>query len=133
MIEKSPWTDRIMTVKYIFLATKYFEMFDTIFFLLRKKESQVTNLHVVHHATVPIACWTMGKFVNTFAHCLFPILNSFVHTVMYTYYALAALGPQWQKYLWWKKYLTQMQLIQFFLLFIHALHFNFLPNSAQCN
>jgi len=32
---------------------------------------------------------------------------------MYSYYALAALGPQVRKYLWWKKYLTQMQLGQF--------------------
>lgn len=31
---------------------------------------------------------------------------------MYTYYLLAALGPQVQKYLWWKKYLTIMQIVR---------------------
>ena len=30
---------------------------------------------------------------------------------MYTYYGLAALGPSVQKYLWWKKYLTWVQLV----------------------
>ncbi len=32
---------------------------------------------------------------------------------MYTYYALSALGPEFQKYLWWKKYITILQLAQF--------------------
>lgn len=32
---------------------------------------------------------------------------------MYFYYMLAAMGPQYRKYLWWKKYITWIQLIQF--------------------
>lgn len=40
-------------------------------------------------------------------------LNSFVHIVMYFYYMVAAMGPKYRKYLWWKKYMTWMQLIQF--------------------
>lgn len=30
---------------------------------------------------------------------------------MYTYYGMAALGPKYQKYLWWKKYMTSMQIV----------------------
>lgn len=30
---------------------------------------------------------------------------------MYTYYLFTALGPQFQKYLWWKKYLTALQMV----------------------
>ena len=30
---------------------------------------------------------------------------------MYTYYMLSAMGPQYQKYLWWKKHLTLLQLV----------------------
>lgn len=30
---------------------------------------------------------------------------------MYSYYFLSALGPHMQKYLWWKKYLTRMQIV----------------------
>ena len=41
-------------------------------------------------------------------------MNSFIHVVMYTYYGLASLGPEVQKYLWWKKYLTKLQLVCFF-------------------
>lgn len=32
---------------------------------------------------------------------------------MYGYYGLAALGPQMQRYLWWKKYLTIIQMVCF--------------------
>lgn len=31
---------------------------------------------------------------------------------MYSYYFLAALGPSVQKYLWWKKYLTRIQIVR---------------------
>lgn len=41
----------------------------------------------------------------------FGLLNTFVHIVMYSYYLFSALGPQFQKYLWWKKYLTTLQMV----------------------
>lgn len=39
------------------------------------------------------------------------LINTFVHVIMYSYYGLAALGPHMQKYLWWKRYLTSLQLV----------------------
>jgi len=39
---------------------------------------------------------------------------------MYSYYALSALGPSVQKYLWWKKYITIMQLSQFAIGFVYG-------------
>nr|CAD7451227.1 unnamed protein product [Timema bartmani] len=38
---------------------------------------------------------------------------------MYAYYMVAAMGPSFQKYLWWKKYMTLMQLIQFALVVVY--------------
>ncbi|XP_023312447.1 elongation of very long chain fatty acids protein AAEL008004-like, partial [Anoplophora glabripennis] len=46
-------------------------------------------------------------------------LNSFVHVIMYSYYLIAALGPQYQKYLWWKKYMTWIQLTQFCIMLVY--------------
>lgn len=40
------------------------------------------------------------------------LLNCVVHVIMYTYYGLSAMGPNYQKYLWWKKYLTTIQLVR---------------------
>lgn len=32
---------------------------------------------------------------------------------------IAAMGPQYQKYIWWKKYLTAFQMVQFVAIFTH--------------
>ena len=47
-------------------------------------------------------------------------LSTSVHVVMYLYYFLAAMGPSLQPYLWWKKYITQLQLVQFVIVIIHG-------------
>lgn len=41
--------------------------------------------------------------------------NSFVHVVMYAYYGLSAIGPQMRPYLWWKRYITKLQLVRSFV------------------
>lgn len=55
----------------------------------------------------------------------FGFLNSGVHIVMYMYYLLAAFGPGMQRYLWWKKYLTLMQMTQFVMVFVHGVQLIF--------
>ncbi len=80
-------------------------------FILRKKEDQVTFLHVYHHSTM-FPFWWIGVRWVAGGGAYFPaMLNSLVHVFMYSYYFLAALGPQYKKYLWWKRYLTKMQLV----------------------
>ena len=41
--------------------------------------------------------------------------NSFVHVIMYAYYGLSAIGPQMRPYLWWKRYITKLQLVRSFI------------------
>lgn len=45
---------------------------------------------------------------------------------MYVYYFLAALGPQYQKLLWWKKHLTTLQIIQFVGIATHSFQLLFI-------
>ncbi|XP_048736376.2 elongation of very long chain fatty acids protein AAEL008004-like isoform X2 [Ostrea edulis] len=90
------------------------------FFVLRKKNSQITFLHVYHHACMPIWYWQGAKFVSGGESYLVVSLNSFIHVLMYTYYLLAAFGPSMQKYLWWKKHMTKLQLIQFVWFVLHG-------------
>lgn len=51
---------------------------------------------------------TSSVFVSAFLPAM---INSSVHVIMYLYYALAAMGPAVAKYLWWKRYLTMVQLV----------------------
>ncbi|XP_045176651.2 elongation of very long chain fatty acids protein 4-like isoform X1 [Mercenaria mercenaria] len=116
----NPYEVRIAKALWWFYFSKCVEMLDTVFFVLRKKNNQVSFLHVYHHATMfPI--WWMGvKWVAGGQSFFGAMVNSFIHVIMYTYYGIAALGPQYQKYLWWKRYLTIIQLIQFNIGIIHA-------------
>lgn len=118
---RKPLAMRMVAAMWWFYFSKAIDLFDTIFFALRKKSNQITFLHVFHHMTMFPYAWLGLKYVGggqTFFLCM---LNSFVHTVMYAYYALSAIGPHMQKYLWWKKYLTQLQLIQFFAVMFHSI------------
>ncbi|KAK7603571.1 hypothetical protein V9T40_003570 [Parthenolecanium corni] len=81
-----------------------------LFFILRKKFSQVSTLHVIHHGIMPMSVWMGMKFAPGGHSTFFAMLNTFVHIVMYFYYMLSALGPEYQKYIWWKKYLTAFQM-----------------------
>uniref|UniRef100_A0A8B9S2T3 Elongation of very long chain fatty acids protein n=2 Tax=Apteryx owenii TaxID=8824 RepID=A0A8B9S2T3_APTOW len=85
-------------------------MFYEVFFILRKKQEQVIFLHVYHHGIMLFNWWSGVKYVPGGQAFFIGMLNSFVHIFMYAYYALASLGPQRQHYLWWKRYLTIMQL-----------------------
>ncbi|KAF7413400.1 hypothetical protein HZH68_001889 [Vespula germanica] len=82
-----------------------------IFFVLRKKESQVTFLHLYHHSLTPLETWICVKFIPGGHGTLGNLINNAVHVVMYAYYMLAAMGPEYKKYLWWKKHLTTIQLV----------------------
>ncbi|RWS27170.1 elongation of very long chain fatty acids protein-like protein [Leptotrombidium deliense] len=111
-----------------FLLLKIAEFSDTIFFILRKKFSQVSVLHVAHHSLVAWGVWVGLKFGAGGHNVFFPFINCFVHTIMYSYYCLSALGPSVRKYLWWKKYLTILQMLQFIVALIHA----FIPLVIDC-
>ncbi|GAB0177366.1 elongation of very long chain fatty acids protein 4-like [Grus japonensis] len=111
---------RMARVCWWFFFSKVIELLDTIFFILRKKQEQVTFLHVYHHGTMLFNWWSGVKYVPGGQAFFIGMLNSFVHIFMYGYYALASLGPQMHRYLWWKRYLTIMQLCQFVAIAVHS-------------
>ena len=61
---------------------------------------------------MPIFAWTLCRWLPGGHESFGGTVNSLVHVIMYSYYFLAALGPQMQKYLWWKRYLTTFQMVQ---------------------
>lgn len=111
---------------YIFLLSRLVEFVDTICFVLRKKSRQISGFHVFHHFSVPIAVWFFVKFAPGGNSAIFPFLNTFIHTVMYSYYFLATF-PSMRPYLGWKKYLTQVQIIQFIIMILHSTQPLFIP------
>jgi elongation of very long chain fatty acids protein 7 len=117
---QNPKALRMVNTCWLFFFTKIVDLLDTVFFVLRKKNNQLSFLHVMHHGIMPISCWVALKFVpggfGTFS-CL---LNSGIHFIMYFYYFLSSFGDTFRPYLGWKKYLTAMQMIQFLMIMVHS-------------
>ncbi|KAL1431278.1 hypothetical protein MTO96_014303 [Rhipicephalus appendiculatus] len=114
-------TMSMLTLCWWYLMVRIADFLDTIFFVLRKKDSHISFLHVVHHILVVFNGWFGLAYGPDGQVALGVILNSFVHVVMYSYYFLSLLGPSVQKHLWWKRYLTQFQLVQFVMIFLHTM------------
>jgi len=73
----------------LFIYSKYAELFDTVFLVLRKKN--VIFLHWFHHVTVLLYCqhaWALTIAAGPW----FATMNYCVHSIMYMYYFLAKVG-----------------------------------------
>lgn len=115
---------RFIFVTWVFFFTKLVEFADTIFMVLRKKNQQISNLHVIHHSVVPLSVWVGIKFAPVAVNAWFPLMNSLVHTLMYTYFGFMALGDSLNpsirnKLKYFKPWMTRIQIIQFLIALIH--------------
>lgn len=109
------------------LLSRYFDFFDSLFFVLRKKFTHLSVLHVTHHSIVPVIVWFAGKFEPTPMVVFAGYINLPIHVIMYTYYCLSTF-PSLRKYLWWKKYLTTIQIIQFCIDLVHSFQVFYYPS-----
>lgn len=111
-----------------------------VFFVLRKKNSQITFLHIYHHAGMVVLSYIGTKFMpgrysfttkktkkkkKKVMRCLIKrchiisgghgvflgMINCFVHSVMYSYYFITNYNPEYKKKIWWKKHITQIQMV----------------------
>ncbi|KAH8241407.1 hypothetical protein KR026_000310, partial [Drosophila bipectinata] len=106
--------DRERYFSNLYLINKFIDLVETVFFILRKKKRQISVLHVFHHVSMPFAVY-IGIIYNGYggiatSYCL---MNVMVHVLMYTYYYLSSVSESVQKSLWWKKYITISQMVQF--------------------
>lgn len=126
------------------LAVRLSEYLDTIFFTLRKKQNQITFLHVFHHAFVPIYAYWVLRTAPVRFNVYIILINSLIHILMYFYYFLATFQQPRNsqqklsfamqvvsKLLLFKKYMTQLQILQFVSLGFYTVYVALQPN--KCN
>ena len=105
---------------FIYWITKYYELLDTVFMLLRHKIRQMSFLHVFHHASMAFLSDYSFHYAPYVSIAFGLSINSFVHVVMYGYYALTAIYPL-QEFAW-KRRITQLQMIQFVIGVTHSIY-----------
>ncbi|KAG5864676.1 hypothetical protein JTB14_022824 [Gonioctena quinquepunctata] len=108
----------ILRICHTFLLIKIADLLDTIFFVLRKKQRQVSFLHIYHHFGMVLAIWVAVKFFGGGHGAWMGFINAFVHAVMYSYYLLSAIDDRWKQSKSFKKFITLMQMAQFFTFII---------------
>ncbi|CAG8605957.1 5046_t:CDS:2 [Ambispora gerdemannii] len=102
------WNNALGYWGYLFYLSKYYEIVDTIIILLKGRRSSL--LQTYHHAGAIITMWSGINYGAT-AVWIFVIFNSFIHTIMYAYYAATSIGLHPPG----KQYLTTMQISQFLI------------------
>lgn len=102
---------------WVHYTNKYLEFLDTYFMILRGKMEQVSFLHVYHHTTIAWAWWAGLSLFPGGDSYFGAMLNSMIHVMMYSYYALALFKIPCP----WKRFLTQAQLGQFTSVVIYSI------------
>jgi len=135
MCDVGMWNSNLEFYYMINYYFKYLELIDTVFLALKKKP--LAFLHVFHHSATALLCF--AELNGHTSMQWIPIsLNLAVHVVMYYYYYATAGGAR----IWWKKYLTSMQIGQFVIdlfavyfgtySYYAANYFHNLPNLGSC-
>ncbi|GLV34337.1 uncharacterized protein CBL_00265 [Carabus blaptoides fortunei] len=107
-----PSTMRMVHACWWYYFSKFTEFFDTIFFVLRKKNDHVSTLHVIHHGCMPMSVWFGVKFtpVNT---GLIILQVQFILIMVHAFQLLFIECDYPRAFVWW----IGMHAVMFFFLF----------------
>ncbi|KAK3670973.1 hypothetical protein LTR78_009089 [Recurvomyces mirabilis] len=102
------WNEGLAFWGWMFYISKFYEVLDTLIILAKGKRS--ATLQTYHHAGAMLCMWAGIRYMSP-PIWMFVFINSAIHGMMYTYFALSALGYRVPQGL--KRTLTSMQIAQF--------------------
>ena len=105
---------------YLHYLTKYMDFVDTIIMILKHNWHQVHLLQLFHHSTIGVIwSWVYYTTPDISATVAFgAFVNSFIHFLMYLHYFVTCIGIKNPL----KKYMTILQMFQFFICLLHSLY-----------
>lgn len=110
----------LLELHWLFIFLRLFEFIETIFFILRKKFSQVSALHVYHHISTVALLYIHLKFNGGLMDIYIGALNSCVHIIMYCYYFFSSFENLTKFTNKVKPCITFIQIVQLVILFVHC-------------
>lgn len=137
--KKIPVTDTCFNIGWYYMLLRLLELVETVFFVLRKKQNQVSALHVYHHISTASLMWIFLKYsagkhdirliVNLCnelkispdgMETIIGHINNLVHICMYSYYFLSSFRQLTRFIISFKPILTAIQIIQLVVLIGHC-------------
>ena len=110
----NPKPYKIATIIWYTYILKLIDYVETGVFVLRKKNRQISFLHLYHHVSSSAMGWFITKYFAHGMSLVVPVINCAIHVVMYIYYLLASIGPNVQSHLQpIKPIITVAQMVQF--------------------
>jgi elongation of very long chain fatty acids protein 6 len=114
---------------WMFVLSKLPELGDTVFIVLRKQP--LIFLHWYHHITVLLYSWFSYAEYTSSARW-YVVMNYIVHSIMYTYYALRAMGYRPPKQ--FAMFITASQLSQMVVgCLVNYWAYHYLQNGEECH
>ncbi|KAK8204368.1 hypothetical protein M8818_005097 [Zalaria obscura] len=102
------WNEGLAFWGWFFYLSKFYEVVDTLIIVAKGKRS--ATLQTYHHAGAMMCMWAGIRYMSP-PIWMFVFINSFIHSLMYTYFTLAALRIRVPVAI--KRTLTTMQIAQF--------------------
>ncbi|KAJ1723703.1 hypothetical protein LPJ53_001984 [Coemansia erecta] len=118
------WNNSLFRLSFYFYLSKYYEFIDTLIILYKGRSA--STLQMYHHAGAVITMWA-GCYYIAVPIAFFVIVNSAIHTWMYTFYALTAYGIRPPG----KRLLTSSQIFQFLFGISCCLFYLFCPGCEN--
>lgn len=100
-----------------------------LFIILKKNNSHLSFLHCYHHFFMAFGMYMATLWIPGGHGTMLGMVNTFVHAFMYFYFFLTAFKPELKRSIWWKKHITQFQMVRTFKLWVS--NFQFLPFQCQ--
>ncbi|KAJ2825615.1 hypothetical protein FBU31_003670 [Coemansia sp. 'formosensis'] len=116
--------DKLLVHGFLFYLSKYYEFIDTAIILAKGRTAG--RLQTFHHSGAVFIMW-LGNYVQSPYLAFFVFENSIIHSLMYTYYTLTALGFKPPG----KQILTRLQISQFYIALSAGAVYSVLPGCQS--
>ncbi|KAJ2749198.1 hypothetical protein IWQ56_007280, partial [Coemansia nantahalensis] len=102
------WSGKLLAHGFLFYLSKYYELIDTAIILAKGRPA--SRLQTFHHSGAIAIMW-LGNYTQSPYLTFFVLENSLIHSLMYVYYTLTAVGIRPPG----KQLLTSLQIAQFYV------------------
>ncbi|ERS99076.1 hypothetical protein HMPREF1624_04271 [Sporothrix schenckii ATCC 58251] len=102
------WNEGLAFYGWLFYLSKFYEVLDTFIILAKGKYS--STLQTYHHAGAMMCMWAGMRYMSA-PIWMFVFMNSFIHTLMYSYFTFTAFSVRVPTKV--KRSLTSAQITQF--------------------